>query len=309
MSAGDNTLNSIVARLLVRTLVGQDTFSATPSTDPLSTPPPASLLASGGVYSTEQFLRNYVRFMTTPGSHNDTYAETYHRMFFLNLGKGLPPEKCADDDKHNVDSAGGLVLIPAPALLAAAAQGGAAAVSAGVTQMYATHNSKRLAKFVEVYVKALHRVFLRSEDESPGKAIREAVRDAGLALGVGDLVELAAKTPGHEGDLAVIGRFGSACYIEGSLPSLLYLAGKYSETPQEALFQNANVGGENCHRGSALGALLGAAWGMAGWPKELVEGLKEAKTIHLEAEAFARAAELCATSGQREIAVKILEHP
>lgn len=32
--------------------------------------------------------------MTTPGSHNDTYAESYHRDFFKNWAAGVPPEKC-----------------------------------------------------------------------------------------------------------------------------------------------------------------------------------------------------------------------
>lgn len=29
-------------------------------------------------------LKDYVAFMTTPGTHNDTYAATAHRMFFAN---------------------------------------------------------------------------------------------------------------------------------------------------------------------------------------------------------------------------------
>ena len=33
------------------------------------------------------FLQSYVQFMTTPGSHNDTYAESFHRDFFSNYAK------------------------------------------------------------------------------------------------------------------------------------------------------------------------------------------------------------------------------
>jgi hypothetical protein len=50
------------------------------------------------------FREAYMKFMMTPGSHNDTYAGTCHRMFFSNLVNGVPPEKCADNDGHNVDS-------------------------------------------------------------------------------------------------------------------------------------------------------------------------------------------------------------
>jgi hypothetical protein len=44
------------------------------------------------------------------------------------------------------------------------------------------------------------------------------------------------------------GRFSTACYIEDSFPSLLYLAYKYADDPEAALIANTNVGGENCHR-------------------------------------------------------------
>ena len=48
----------------------------------------------------------------------DTYAETFHRMFFANYDKGKPLEKCADNDGHNTASMGGLVMVP-PAVLGA----------------------------------------------------------------------------------------------------------------------------------------------------------------------------------------------
>merc|ERR1712224_1043908 len=41
---------------------------------------------------------------------NDCYASTCHRMFFANLSRGLPPEKCPDNDNHNVDTIDGLIM-------------------------------------------------------------------------------------------------------------------------------------------------------------------------------------------------------
>ncbi len=58
MKAGENTLNSVVARLLVRTI------------------------SEKKQYKPSEFVDDYIQFMTSPNSHNDTYAETYHRMFF-----------------------------------------------------------------------------------------------------------------------------------------------------------------------------------------------------------------------------------
>jgi hypothetical protein len=36
----------------------------------------------GGKFDRDAFVKNFVTFMTTPGSHNDVYASTYLRMFF-----------------------------------------------------------------------------------------------------------------------------------------------------------------------------------------------------------------------------------
>jgi hypothetical protein len=41
-----------------------------------------SIVATAGVLDVDHFRSAYVTFMTTPGSHDDTYASTCHRMFF-----------------------------------------------------------------------------------------------------------------------------------------------------------------------------------------------------------------------------------
>jgi hypothetical protein len=56
MAAGENTFNAHTARVLLR-----------------------HLAARGGAYDVGGFLREYVRFMATPGAHNDSYAEAVHR--------------------------------------------------------------------------------------------------------------------------------------------------------------------------------------------------------------------------------------
>ena len=69
-------------------------------------------------------------FMTTPGTHNDTYAATAHRMFFANwVRKERPTEgaalrELADNDGHNTDSVDGLInVLPLSAESALAADG------------------------------------------------------------------------------------------------------------------------------------------------------------------------------------------
>jgi ADP-ribosyl-[dinitrogen reductase] hydrolase len=261
MKAGENTLNAVTARLLVRTIV------------------------ANGRHDPQEWLKAYVEFMTTPGSHNDTYAETYHRMFFKNYVAGKKPENCADDDKHNVASAGGLVCLPPPALLAAVSQGDnvakavEAAGKAAVTQQLTTHGSAELVPYTKLYAEVLARVVVGNE------SLKDVAADVARRLGI-NLESLVRKAGGD--DTNVIGRhFSSACYIEHSLPSLLYLAYRYADDPRMGVIANTNVGGENCHRGSALGALLGAANGVEAWPEEWRTGLVAGAEIDKEARDFA----------------------
>ena len=70
-----------------------------------------SIVANGGVFNEDHFRDEYVRFMTTPGSHNDTYASSCHRLFFANLVHGKrQPKDCPEDDGHNMGGIDGLVL-------------------------------------------------------------------------------------------------------------------------------------------------------------------------------------------------------
>ena len=135
---------------------------------------------------------------------------------------------------------------------------------------------------------------------------REGEDGAARSLGA-DVAALAAAhlgAAGGAGDRAVNGgggAFTSACYIEGSLPALLYLAHKNAVAPADALIANSNVGGENCHRGAALDALVGAvhgmrAWAGTGWP----EALADAPKIAAKADAFAAAARAAWKAGRDE---------
>ena len=49
-----------------------------------------SLNAYSG-YSSDDYLKRYIAFMTTPGNHRDTYVEEYHRHFFTNYAGASRP--------------------------------------------------------------------------------------------------------------------------------------------------------------------------------------------------------------------------
>ena len=105
LEAGENTLEAQLCRVLTRSILTTSGVSAFSSTSDLSSITPLS-----PSLSIDHFTTEYVDFMRTPGSHNDTYASTAHRMFFANLVKGLPPSQCADNDGHNTDAIDALTL-------------------------------------------------------------------------------------------------------------------------------------------------------------------------------------------------------
>eukprot|EP00197_Chlamydomonas_leiostraca_P004699 CAMPEP_0202866534 /NCGR_PEP_ID=MMETSP1391-20130828/7852_1 /ASSEMBLY_ACC=CAM_ASM_000867 /TAXON_ID=1034604 /ORGANISM="Chlamydomonas leiostraca, Strain SAG 11-49" /LENGTH=366 /DNA_ID=CAMNT_0049546491 /DNA_START=218 /DNA_END=1318 /DNA_ORIENTATION=+ len=261
MKAGENTLNALCARVVMRSI------------------------AQRGGYDPAGFLQDYVQFMTTPGSHNDTYAESFHRDFFGNWAKGVPAERCAKGTEgHNTAQIGGFVML-APVVMEAALRGESAegAAKAALTHLSLTHDSRKLAGFAQTYAKLMYNV------SAGGQDLREAVGAVAKDMDLG-LDKLVGGQAGTYDDLRVVhGVFGSACYIEDSFPVTLYLAYKYADSFEKAVLTNTNVGGENCHRGAALGALMGAGLGESRIPEKFIKGLHDYPAIKQEIDA------VCAT--------------
>jgi ADP-ribosylglycohydrolase len=229
-------------------------------------------------HDTADFLSSYVDFMTTPDSHNDTYAESYHRDFFANWARGVPPHQCAGETGHDTASIGGLVGL-APVILGTAARHGVdQAVTAALTQMRLTHVSQPLEVFAKAYAQILAGLVFSPPTDMVAWLQSHASPGKGLSA-------LLAKAPGSAVSVSqVIGAmYSPACYIEDSFPSVLYLAARYNHDFESALIANANAGGDNCHRGAVLGALMGAWLGYDAiplrWRQGLVAGAAAAQEI------------------------------
>ncbi len=237
LEAGENTLNAQLAFLALE-----------------------SMGACGG-YDAEDYLQRYLSFMRTPGRHRDTYLEECHRGFFTNLARGRNPRRCAVEEKH----IGGLTGILAVVIGLETDVEGAQRVAR--EHLALTHAGTAMAEAADLVAALLVRM-LRGEDLATAideMHARQESRYLGFPLGRW------LDDPDEE----VIGaRLSPACYIDESLPGVIYLARKYHDRPEEALIVNTNLGGDNVHRGTVLGALLGAAHGMSAWPDRWVNGLR-----------------------------------
>jgi ADP-ribosylglycohydrolase len=238
LKAGENTLTAQLARLAIR----------------LGSEPEG--------YSPDRYLEAYIAFMTTPGKHRDTYVEECHRGFFTNYANGVPPRRCAVKEKH----IGGLTPMLAVALLYRNDPVSGRRVA--LEHLALTHAGEKMEQAGSLILDLLYEILA-------GRGLRNTLENR-LSRQDHPLLGHPYRRLLESPDEAVIGpRFSSACYLEDSVPSVLYLALKYHDRPEAALIANTNLGGENVHRGSVLGCLLGAEHGLNAWPARWLQSLAE----------------------------------
>jgi ADP-ribosylglycohydrolase len=168
-------------------------------------------------------------------------------------------------------------------ILATLRDGDLSAVNASaLTQQRLTHQSSVLDRYTLALSELLFQIF-----DTPDPDIEALACQKSKAVGFPASEVLQSVRRKQTSDLDVIGGLLSpACYIDQSFPSVLYLAGRYPNDFEAALIANTNVGGDNCHRGAVLGAILGAGLGFEAIPKAWVNGLTAHQTLHDEIEQF-----------------------
>lgn len=224
LEAGENTLNFRLARELF------------------------SFVRERGGYDPDAWLECYIGRMLEAGWHRDTYVEECHRGFFTKYSEGRAARKCGIRDEH----IGGLATVPA---LVGALEGMPREELRKVVKLHVslTHEHPNVLRAADALVRLLWEVAVESAP------LREAIRSQAGDWISGNKADAWSSQP----DERVIGqRFSPACYIAEAMPASLYLAWKYHEDFEAGVVANAMVGGDNCHRGAVVGALLGTACGV-----------------------------------------------
>ena len=253
LQAGEPTLEAQIARVLMKSIVAND-----------------------GTFNANHFRQAYIKFMTTPGSHNDTYASTCHRMFFENLVHNkLPPEECPDNDQHNVDAIDGLIL-PTIAALASAAKPSSTVDEISKVSAECASVTRR-SRLLEQTNAVWSQVVVDSLREASDETVLDTLKNVSKTL-------IGRSPKPYRGQI-------SACYLQQSLPTLIDLVQTYipAQDPWHGLLTNANAGGENVHRGSVLGAILGARAGNDALPEKLKKGLVPYDELAQEIDDFVNA--------------------
>lgn len=243
-------------------------------------------------------LSDYVHFLTTPGSHSDTYAESFHRSFFADWQDTRPTESrdvlafaerrskqkmsssCPDSQLNAI----GCLPMTLPFVLLSSSANEERAVAAAVEFVKLTHPHPKVPEYVSLYSRTLHAVV-------GGASVREQAERALRTLDAWDECQSYSKKASRFPESSqerlkvhqsAVNYLGLACYNKGALSSLFYLAHEFHDDVRGGILANTNCGGENCNRGAALGALLGAGAphrGGSGIPQEWKDQLKDAQEV------------------------------
>jgi len=284
MAAGDSTLTSLSCLVILKALKDADPEGNCKDQRMLRT----------------KALEAFVGFLTTPGSHNDTYAESFIRGYFQDWAQlDLPPTegdalltfterrseaKLKGPDDHQLTGISCLMMA-VPWIIHNAHKPEEECIQAALDWCHLTHPLAQNDLSISVFSKVLYATL-------NGKSLKDAALQGLGLLGRRKEVESSLNdmdcigNPDSEAILEIfqegVSSLGLACYVPGSLTSLLLIAAGFASDFSRGVLMNANCGGENCHRGGALGACLGAAAASGkGIDVKWKEGLGSAKP-HLE---------------------------
>lgn len=245
LAAGENTLNLKLLQLVL------------------------TQVAEHGEYDPGRYLDAYQRFLLAPEEHHDTYVEECHRGFFINLRAGKKPEKAAVAEKH----IGGMVaVIPLYAALRHLGHDNAVARRAVLSHVGLTHAGPLVGSGAATLLTLAAELW---EGVPLTESLGAHLTRQDLPFLQGPLLKQAELPPER-----VLGRlYSTACYLDDALPATFYLALRYATNAEEGLVANTMAGGDNCHRGAVLGALLGLDAGPSVFPEHWRTGLREVPVL------------------------------
>lgn len=247
MKAGENTLDSLITRVLYRNMIKNKKFDS------------------------KSFVEDYVKFMTTPDSHNDVYASSSIRIFFKNYSLGKSLDKCPGNDGHNTDGIDSMIIIM-PVIISNLFSEEDKRNKELEESILSTRLAEETVKYAILYSDMIISI-LKRED-----SFKSIIQKAGLKLGY-DIEKEVQRLKGKQDPVV-------ACYTDSSFPVMLIYAYKYSDDPEKMLLASANGGGENVGRSALLGSLVGAEYGYSKFPSNLKDDLVEKESILNETKEF-----------------------
>ena len=125
LRAGENTLNAHLVRVLMRQI------------------------NKSGKYDPQQFLDDFIDFLTSSGNNKDPYTEGYLRAWFENYSKGLPANACAANQRDN-GGINGLSGLISPLVISMLSADDYKSIGFALEHQNLTHRSENIASSLTV---------------------------------------------------------------------------------------------------------------------------------------------------------------
>lgn len=250
MRAGDNTLSAVLAIELARSLVDK------------------------GKYDRDDWMERYRRVMLTPEGHRDFYIPAAHRTFIGNLGKGLPLDKCGEEDSHIAG------LVEAAPLMLLRVNNPDAMYRELNPQLALIRPSTTITRAGALLADILRLLLAgMSLDDACFKKLGHCHHPY-LTFPYHRWIEH------HTVEHVATHELSQGAAGDDAMPLALFIALKYAGDFHEAVATNATLGGDAAHRGSLIGLMLGAMHGKEGIPEHLIRGLVNRAQIEETGEAL-----------------------
>ncbi|MEM7673958.1 MAG: ADP-ribosylglycohydrolase family protein [Verrucomicrobiota bacterium] len=215
-----------------------------------------------GSYNEGDYIQRYLNLMLTPGAHGDTWVDESHQTFFNHYAQGKPITGCGDEDQTLSG-----VVISLPILIHGWRDPHTASLKADDLTDIA-HKGRKVAGTTRLLAHIFSWIFKNHDIDT--------ILHKKTGKGAHSCLNYPFKDWISKDDFEVIGQLvHPGDQLDDNMPTLMYLALKYQNDPGQALLVNAHSGGDSCHRGAILGALLGALNGVESLPADWVFGLNE----------------------------------
>ncbi|MDP1590301.1 MAG: ADP-ribosylglycohydrolase family protein [Prosthecobacter sp.] len=216
-----------------------------------------------GKFDLAQFAADWRAFWENPTTIS--YRDGATKATLANLQAGMPVEKAASGS-HDLAGAGRI----APLFLLRW-EDDAALVAAARAVTGFTHGDPAVVDAAEFFARVVMAV--QRGTEIP-KALNEAASSHAKWVSAGR--ESSASTMS---DAEALERHGLSCDIGKGFPAVCHLLFRHPEDAAAGLIANASAGGDCAARGTILGMVYGARFGVSELPEEWVNGLKAREEI------------------------------
>ncbi len=210
-------------------------------------------------------LKDFSRRWQEMFADYDGYLDGATRKTLANYKKGKLPENGGSDSD---DLAGASRIAP---LVRAYYKDVEGLLENVRSQTAMTHNRPEVVDSAEFFARVTAQVL---SGTAPVKAMKKVLETEKFEISPMAAWVQKGLASAEKDTVEAIGDFGRSCHIGEMFPGVVHLIAKYEDDLKEALVQSVMAGGDSAARGSLVGMVIAAHWGIDDLPEEWIDGMR-----------------------------------